>query len=138
MPQQGGGSGGDEEAPQGGGGSGGGPSGFDLGDLLDGTGSGSSSGSPSGSSSGGSSSGGSSSPAAPIDPNILQGARDYYEIWGVAAPTGYIENLVLKQGMNRFEIVEYEMSKPRAQTTVFYRDKYSYYANTAARIFGRR
>jgi hypothetical protein len=121
----------------GGGSSGGGPSGIDLGDILSGLGSDSGSSSSSGSSSGGSSSGGGSAAAAPVDPNISQGQRDYYDIWGTLAPFGYIEGLV-KSGMNHFEIVEHELSKPRAQTTVFYRDKFAYYAAAAARLFGRR
>ena len=113
-----------------GGPSGGAPATFDAQALIDIL----SGGSPSSSSSGSSSSG----PAPPIDPNITQGIRDYYSIWGTMAPTGYIENLVLKQGMNHYEIVANELMKPRAQTTVFYRDKFAYYAQAAARIFGRR
>ena len=84
---------------------------------------------------GGSSGGGGTS--APVDPNIIGGARDYYAIWGIQPPQGYIEGLV-KSGLNRYEIVEHELAKPRAESTAFYRDRYAAFAAKAADIFGRR
>lgn len=80
---------------------------------------------------------GGGSAAAPVDPNVVGGTRDYYAIWGIQPPHGYIEGLV-KQGLNRYEIVEHELAKPRAESTGFYRDRYAAFAARAASIFGRR
>jgi len=72
-----------------------------------------------------------------IDPTVATASRDYFQIWGVDPPHGYIEGLV-RSGMNRFEIISLELSKPQARRTAFYRDTYARLAATAAQLFGFR
>lgn len=72
-----------------------------------------------------------------VDPTVTVASRDYFEIWGVEPPHGYIEGLV-KSGMNRFEIISHELSKPQARRTAFYRDNLSRFAAMAAQLMGFR
>lgn len=72
-----------------------------------------------------------------VDPTVATASRDYFQIWGVDPPHGYIEGLV-RSGMNRFEIISNELSKPQARRTAFYRDTYARLAATAAQLFGFR
>jgi hypothetical protein len=70
--------------------------------------SGGSSGSSSGSSSGG------SSGSSGYDPNtaiIGQAKNVYFQLWGVYPPAGYIEKMV-NNGMNIWEIADFERHKP--------------------------
>lgn len=72
-----------------------------------------------------------------VDPTVAMGKRAYFSIWGVKPPKGYIEGLV-KQGMNVYEIIEHELSKPQARRTNYYRDRYAKFAELAARLMGAR
>lgn len=73
----------------------------------------------------------------PTDPTVAAGKRAYFQIWGVKPPRGYIEQLV-RQGLNVYEIIEHELSKPQARRTNYYRDRYAEFAEVAARIMGMR
>lgn len=72
-----------------------------------------------------------------VDPTVAAGKRAYFEIWGVKPPGGYIEGLV-KQGLNVYEIIEHELSKPQARRTNYYRRRYAEFAELAARVMGMR
>jgi hypothetical protein len=72
-----------------------------------------------------------------VDPEIAAAEQAYFQIWGVEAPHGYIPEL-MKKGMNLFEIIDHELSKPAVRRTQYYVDKYSGYAQTIAQLFGTR
>lgn len=75
--------------------------------------------------------------AAPVDPAVSAADTAYLQIWGIAPPKGYIEGLVT-QGMNVFEIVQHELSKPAASQTSYYRDQLATIASSIATAMGRR
>lgn len=74
----------------------------------------------------------------PVDPTVAGAMQEYFRIWGLEAPKGYIEGLVNDQGMNIYEVRAYEMSKPAFKRTRFFRDGFAGYAGQLAQLMGRR
>ena len=77
--------------------------------------------------------------AAPPDPNaaIISAATSWYtEAWGLPPPKGYIEKLV-NQGMNLYEIQDYERHKPAFLKTEWAKKKADYIAQILNSILGR-
>lgn len=61
----------------------------------------------------------------------------YFRVWGEKPPKGYIDARI-KDGLNVQELIAYELSKPTAQKTHFFRDGYANNAAFASQLLGRR
>ena len=61
----------------------------------------------------------------------------YYQLWGEFPPPGYTQVLV-KKGMNIFEIEDHERRKPAFTRTETYQNEYMAYAKMLSNLMGAR
>lgn len=88
---------------------------------------------------GGYSSGGSGGYAPPTRFDRLASEAEglYYQLWGEFPPPGYTQVLV-KKGMNIFEIEDHERRKPAFTRTETYQNEYMAYAKMLSNLMGAR
>jgi hypothetical protein len=89
---------------------------------------------------GGTSSGGggtSSGGGGTVDPTVSAATSFYFQLWGVKPPAGYIENF-LNGERDLFDFIKFQLSRPRADNQIFFRDRFAAYAQQAAGIFATR
>lgn len=106
------------------------------GDVVKGTPTGTvSAGGSSGGSFGGSSAG--YAPPSRFDRLASEAEGLYYQLWGEFPPPGYTQVLV-KKGMNIFEIEDHERRKPAFTRTETYQNEYMAYAKMLSNLMGAR
>ncbi len=74
---------------------------------------------------------------APVDPTVSAAEQFYFQLWGVKPPTEYISGFI-KGGHDLFDFITWQLSRPGAAKTKYFRDRFSSYAGELAQVMGTR